>query len=450
MSTLTIAVIADNDTEGLKYTLEGLVEQSVEDFKVLIVNNGCEEPAVKMIEEYCKEYVGFDSINTDRVSIPEARNIALEKLNADYYLFMDCCDYISPETVENVFAALEKNKADIIFPRYYFSGTGEPAYDTWADMLAVVPDIDKFDRALLNTLDFDGRIFSRKFFDRGLRFPDTPVLYNTQFISNCFFEHKAKAMGVAGAIYDRKNGVFFDDFAPGTEPGSETLEIYSSVYEGILSRVAEIIRHETGSLDGDEYTIQEILSVYFGMLISYFYRRFWYLSNDEITMLKDKFEDISKNMTKERQKKINEANADLHFPGMYMSREDAAKMPFFSLLLDFNSPTDVHDFIRTLYLSDFPFFEIFIRKSLEECIPERLRESPNIHVCEDKEFFATARADALGVPVNVKDSSPLDPRILSQLALSKAPRGMLQYIFSAKRKKYAAKTYLKSKGMQIS
>ena len=40
MAEITAIVTAYKDSEGLKYTLEGLVEQSTEDFEVIIVDNG--------------------------------------------------------------------------------------------------------------------------------------------------------------------------------------------------------------------------------------------------------------------------------------------------------------------------------------------------------------------------------------------------------------------------
>lgn len=449
MPSLTVIVTAGNDTQGLKYTLEGLVEQTVEDFTVLIVDNGCDENARSMIDSYCKEYVGFEKITIPASSVPAARNAGAAAANSDYLWFIDNCDYISPESVESVLTAASETKADIICPRYYESGNNEPLYNHWADLLATVPSVDKFDRALLNTMDADGRVFSRRFFDQGLTYTDTPLLYNMQFLADCLYKYNATVTGVAGAIYDKKNGVFFDDYLPGTEPCQETLDYYSSVFEKTLAVIAELIKKETGAAEGDEFTIQEFLTVYFGALVSYFYRRFWYLNNDEIIALKDKFEAISSHLTEDRKNKFNEANADIRFPGMYMSREDAAKLPFFSLLLDFSAVDNVPDFIRVLYINEFPFFEIFIKESQSNCIPQRFASCENIHIVPDKGFFSVSRSKAKGIPINVKDPTPLDPRILSQLSLSKAPRTALQYMFSAKRKKFAAKTYLKNKGMQL-
>lgn len=450
MPSLTAIVTASNDTQGLKYTLEGLVEQTVEEFCVLIIDNNCNNEAKEIIDSYCSEYVGFDKISIPESSVPAARNAGAAASASDYFWFIDNCDYISPESVESVFTAINETKADIVCPRYYESGCSEPHYNHWTDLLATVPAVNKFDRALLNTLDADGRVFSRKFFDLGHKFIDSPVLYNMQFLTDCLFKYGATVTGIAGAIYDKRNGVFFDDYAPGTEPCKETLEYYCKVFEDTLEVIVGLVKKETGAAEGDEYTIQEFLTVYFSNLVEYFYRRYWYLTDEVISLLKDKFEEISQHLTADRKNKFNTENADIRFPGMYMCREDASKMPFFSLLLDFSAVDNVSEFLRVLYINRFPFFEVYLKESQSGCIPARFTDCENIHIIPDKSFFAQARSQAKGVAINVKDPTPLDEKVLSQLSLSKAPKAVIQYMFSAKRKKYAAKTYLKNKGMAIS
>ena len=55
MATLTVIVTAFNSAEKLKYTLEGLVNQSTEEFDVVIVDNGSDEAAKSVIKEYCDD-----------------------------------------------------------------------------------------------------------------------------------------------------------------------------------------------------------------------------------------------------------------------------------------------------------------------------------------------------------------------------------------------------------
>lgn len=452
MATLTAIVTAYNNAEELKYTFEGLVEQSTEDFDVVIVDTGCDFEAKAVIKEYCDEYVGFSSFEIPHCLTPDARNEGVKKAKGELVYFIDGGDYISPETIETVLKVADETKADIISPRYYSSGEHEPYYDGWMDMLATVPEIDRFDRALLNTLDFDGRIYRKKFFDLySLKFPSTPVMYNASFLLKCVFGCDAKITGIAGGIYAKRSGIFRNGFPEKGEPSEKNLDTVIEVYEEAYLNIKSIIDEETGAVDGDEYTVQEILTVYFTELTNRFYRYFWYLSDECLEKLRNKFEGISQLLTKDRREKLNKTFSDLRFPQMYVTRADAAALPLFSILADLSDNSMLDEFIESLYIQKFPFFELFVKKSAAEdpSFPERWRNCENIIVLPDEGFFSKARAEAGGVTINVKDPDPLDPRILSELSLTKAPRSFIQYIFVSKRKQYSAKSYLKKKGLAM-
>ena len=337
MAKITVIVSAYDDTEGLKYTLEGLCEQTDENFDVFIVQSGENESNLKLIKEYCDEYVGFAfRVERPGLLIPESRNIGVSSTDNELLLFMLEGDYLSPESIEKFMEAYNETKADILCPRLYISGENEPYYLDWADMLATVPHIGKFDEALLYTLDVNGRVFKKKFFDLySLRFPEKPAFYNAAFLSECVLKCDAALTGVAGAIYDDKSGVFLNGFREGAEPGEENLRFAFELFDGMTETVKTFIEEETGSFEGDEYTFQEFLFVYFSVLTDRFYRYFWYLSDGDIAALKDKYEQISALMTEDRRAKLPKAFADIRFPAMYMSRSDAAALPMVSLFTDF-------------------------------------------------------------------------------------------------------------------
>ena len=90
-----------------------------------------------------------------------------------------------------------------------------------------------------------------------------------------------------------------------------------------------------------------------------------------------------------------------------------------------------------------------MKESTRIFIPEEFLKMPNIYFFPDKTFFTEARARAKGIQISVKNQVPLDPRTLSELSVSKAPRGLFQYLFGLTRKKHAAKTYLKQKGLNM-
>lgn len=452
MTGLTVIVTVNGDPDGLTYTLEGLCEQTTEEFDVLIVDHGCDEATAQVITSYCKEYVGFESIRIGNACVAAARNAGVKQANRELVWFVDGGDYLSPESVEKALETAEKTKADIICPRYYYSGDNEPYYLDWADMIALAPDIDKFDRALLNTLWLDGRIFKKKFFDLySLTFPEIPDFYNEKFLTDCLFGCRAKVAGCAGAIYARRRGVFSHGFAQGAQPSLSLLAQACEIYDKITEDVKALIEEDTGSFDGDEYTWQEMLTVYFQMLTDRFYRYFWYLDDAALAALREKYEALTDRMTEERKKKISALNADLRFPSMFICRADAAATPMFSLMADFNADGGLGAFVESLFVQRFPFFELFVRESLlsDPRFPARWKDCPVIRRLPDANFFAEARKAARGVVIPVRDNAPLDPRILSELSVAKMPKAAMQYSFASKRKKYAAKSYLKKKGVSM-
>ena len=450
MSELTVIVSAKADAEGLRRTLESLCEQTEEAFEVLVVLRGATEDVAALTAEYCGEYVGFGSCRIETGLIPAAWNAGAQQAQTPLLLFADEGDYLAPETVESLLKTEKETGADIISPRLYISGENEPYYDEWMDQLATVPHIDRFDRALLNTLDAPGRAYKKKFFDLySVRFPEIPAFYIAAFTAECVLKCGATASGSSGAIYDSFHGVFADGFPEGSQPDGGNLRRLIGIYDDITETVRALIEEETGGFDGDEYTFQETVFVYFARLTDCFYRRFWYLKDEDITLLREKFEALTALMTKDRREKMAKAFADLRFPSMYMNRADAARLPMVSLLAEFGGTAETGRFVRSLYDGRFPFFELFLRESNRPYVEERWRETENLHFLDDAGYFAAARAQSASLTISVKDPAPLDPKILPELAVVKAPKSMYQYIFASKRKKTSAKTFLKKKGMNL-
>ena len=451
MNKLTVCVTCLSDEDRLKVTLESLCEQTDEDFDVLLLLTTDDGGVRATALDYCGEYRGFSMLEIPGANIPASRNAALRELSTELVLFMLEGDYLAPEFVEKIFEAAENVKADVYLPRLYLSGENEPAYKPEADLLATVPKIDRFDSALLRTLDDPGKVYRRKLFDLySLTWPEDPAFYEMWMVVQCVYRCDARLTGVAGAIYDDKNGSFTTGFLRTGEPNEKTLSICISRFNELVTILKDLLTESAGRFDGDEYTIQDALSVYFQTLTDRFYRRFWYLTDEDLTTLRDSFEAIAERLTKERYQKLCEKARDLRFPAMYMRREDAARLPIASLLIDFAGTEGLSDFLSSLYRNRFPFFEVYLRESQREAIPERWRDAENLQVLPDENFFAAARAEATGLTINVKDADPLDPKLLSELFSSKArPRGLYPYAFAAMRKKTKAKTYLKKKGMDM-
>lgn len=86
--------------------LNSLCKQSLdrEDFEVVIVLNGCNQPYADQIEEYIRRHQthGIRLLQTDVPGVSNARNIGIEAAKGEYLTFVDDDDIVSPAYLEDL------------------------------------------------------------------------------------------------------------------------------------------------------------------------------------------------------------------------------------------------------------------------------------------------------------------------------------------------------------
>ena len=80
-----------------------------EDFEVLIVLNGCDEPYKSQIKHYIDEHteIKWSFIQLDQGGVSNARNFAIEHSKGEYIAFIDDDDIISPTYLEELYACAD-------------------------------------------------------------------------------------------------------------------------------------------------------------------------------------------------------------------------------------------------------------------------------------------------------------------------------------------------------
>ena len=100
---------------------------SPEDFEVILVLNGCDEPYHSQIKNYINqnftEY-NITFIQTDIGGVSNARNLALDVAIGEYITFLDDDDFISPRYLEELYLQATPNTVSLCYP--YAFNDGEP------------------------------------------------------------------------------------------------------------------------------------------------------------------------------------------------------------------------------------------------------------------------------------------------------------------------------------
>ncbi len=91
-----------NTEKYLNQCLKSLVGQTYKDFEIVIINDGSEDQAEKIINKYVEKYNFIKYIKQNNGGLSVARNNGLKKACGQYVLFIDSDDYIEKNTLEKI------------------------------------------------------------------------------------------------------------------------------------------------------------------------------------------------------------------------------------------------------------------------------------------------------------------------------------------------------------
>ncbi len=452
MPRLSVIVPTNNSAEHLRDALECLVTQSVEDFEVIIVDCKSEDGTAEITAEYCREYVDFYSLENETKNISDAMNKGFEHAKGTYVWFYAPDSRVNEDVVEYFLETAEKTEADCVVGRLWHYGDFDPYYDMYTDATVVLPKFDKYERSVL----WDDEICN-KIYRRGALISKKLSFTNRFKFAAGIFNLKAclsgmKITGCATACYQRREGRGLEGFSSEREPTLENAKEFVAKMTEIYAITENEIRQDTGSFDGDEAFIQEVIYVTAAKLMDNFYRYFWHLDAETLTFVHEKFNEYIAMLNPDKLKKLQEANNDIVHYAMLDSHEKAAEVPYFSFMLDLNPDEELTKLIDSLYIQSFFYFEIFARESQyeSEFFPVKWKKMPNLHVIPEKNFHNIARGKARSkVLINLRESSPIDYRVLAKVYITTAPAFTKALLFQQTRNGYKVKRTLKEKGVNL-
>lgn len=115
MKKVSVIVPVYNVEKYLRKCLDSLVNQTLKDIEIIVVNDGSPDKSQDIIDEYVKKYPKLvQSYIKKNGGLSDARNYGLKKASGEYISFIDSDDWVDKNMLEEMYSKAVKENADIV------------------------------------------------------------------------------------------------------------------------------------------------------------------------------------------------------------------------------------------------------------------------------------------------------------------------------------------------
>lgn len=119
MAKLSVIIPVYNVENYLKECLDSVVNQTLKDIEIIVINDGSKDGSREIIEEYKNKYSNIIVIDKQNGGYGHTCNLGLSKASGDYVAILEPDDYIEPDMYETLLNKAIETDADIVKSQYY-------------------------------------------------------------------------------------------------------------------------------------------------------------------------------------------------------------------------------------------------------------------------------------------------------------------------------------------
>lgn len=222
--------------EYLPKCLDSLINQTLKDIEIIVVNDGSPDNSQEIINKYKKKDKRIVSIVKENGGQASARNVGLKKARGEFVVFVDSDDWIELDMLEVMYNKAIEDESDIVICDFYRVENGEKkleeAFVTKGDTI--------LDNCILNTSGPCWKIIKRDiiidnnlFFPEGIIYEDYAVVptyalfaNKISYVDRPFYNYLIRQGSTMTQTFNKK----FYDMVTATEILYKSLEKYGFSY----------------------------------------------------------------------------------------------------------------------------------------------------------------------------------------------------------------------------
>lgn len=395
MAKVSVIIPAYNSEQFIAETLDCLVNQTLKDIEVVIVNDGSTDGTQAIIDSYCEKYSIFKSYIKENGGVSKARNYGLERATGEYVVFLDADDTYTEGSLEAFYNTAKRTGADLVLGRLMNFGKDIVSkHNAFADRLASMESVDTFTKILLWSFLVGNKCYNReRLVESGVRFPGYKYSEEGAFFMSYVYTG-AKIAGTMDACMNYRRHTVEEGLSVSQTVNADLAKSFSGSLKVIYDRALEALENAPADVDREDY-IQEVIYKTAYILISQFYRLCWKGDDECMAYCAEEFNRLKSLMTEKRFAVMQQTDPDLHLENIFSTKKQIAENPNITVIIK-KSNKDMTKLFDSLYRQISPMFEVIVPQSMAEkgLIPKEYLEMVNVRVLDDKGYMRKARKAA--------------------------------------------------------
>ena len=217
MPKVSIIVPVYNVEKYVEKCLKSLVDQTLQEIEIIVVDDGSQDDSKNIIDKYIKKYPDkVKYLYKENGGLSSARNFGIPYANGEYIAFLDSDDYVEPTMYEEMYHLAKKEDSDMVECDFIWEYPNKKKYDCGVVYNGKKEAIEKARVVAWNKLIKREIIENEKIeFPFGLRYEDVeffyklvPSLNKISFMKKYFIHYVQRDNSIANTQNTKTKDIF--------------------------------------------------------------------------------------------------------------------------------------------------------------------------------------------------------------------------------------------------
>ena len=218
MPKVSVIVPFYNVEKYIEKCLETLVNQTLDDIEIILVNDGSKDKTVDIVEKYKEMYSNkIVYLEKENGGLSDARNYAIPYARGEYIAFLDSDDYVETNMYKEMYEIAQKENSDMVECNFIWEYPNKTRIDIGTTYNNKHEMIEKIRVVAWNKLIKREILEKSKVqFQKGYRYEDVEFTYNLipffEKVSFCKtpMVHYVQREGSISNVQNKRNAEIFD------------------------------------------------------------------------------------------------------------------------------------------------------------------------------------------------------------------------------------------------